>query len=112
MRFRIKEERKKEMLTFESILPEIIDDLKLEESFFITSLKEKWESYVGKTLSVHSVPDRIFKKTLFVSVDHSAYSNELSLHSTAILKKIGDDFGPEFLYNIRFEIIKKGRYRK
>lgn len=112
MRFRFKEERKNDIITFEGILPDLMNDLKLEESFFIESIREKWESYVGKTLSVHSMPDRIFKKTLFISVDHSAYSNDLSLHSASILKKIKDDFGPEFLYNIKFEVIKKGKYRK
>lgn len=112
MKFRFGEKRKNQMVAFGSIMPDVINDLNLKESFFIENIKDMWESYVGRTLSVHSVPDRIFKKTLFVKVDHSAYANELSLHSNTILNSLKRDIGPEFIYNIKFEVIKKSRYGK
>lgn len=112
MKFRIGSERNNRILSFSEILPDVIDDLNLEDTFFIENIKEKWESYVGKTLAVHSTPDRIFRKILFVKVDHSAYGNELSLHSGNILGKLKNDFGPQLIDSVRFELVKKSRYRK
>jgi len=37
-------------------------------------------------------------------VDHSIYANELSLLKSGILKKIKNDFGEDFITNIKFEI--------
>jgi len=112
MKFRFDDKRNNQVTAFNSLLPDIIDDLDIKESFFITTIKEKWESYVGRTMSVHSTPDRIFNRTLFVSVDHSVYANDLSLHSGKILVKIRDEFGSDFISKIRFEVSRKSRFRK
>ncbi|HPS56493.1 MAG TPA: DUF721 domain-containing protein [Spirochaetota bacterium] len=112
MKFRIGCERNNRILSFSDILPDVIDDLNLEDTFFIENIRDKWESYVGNTLSVHSTPDRLFRKILFVKVDHSAYANELSLHSGNILNKLKTDFGPQLINSVRFELVKKSRYRK
>ncbi len=111
MKFRIGDERKNQTMAFNSIMPDIINDLDLGDTFFIENLRSKWEAYVGTILSVHSFPERIFRKTLFVTVDHPVYSNDLSLHSDRILSSIKNDFGSEFIFNIKFEL-KKNRYRK
>ena len=112
MKFRISSERNSRILSFSDILPDVIDDLNLKDTFFIENIRDKWDSYVGRTLSVHSKPDRLFKGILFVKVDHSAYANELSLHSENILGKLKKDFGPQLIRSVRFELIKKSRYRK
>lgn len=111
MKFKIKSERNNRTVSFGDILPDVINDLNIEDTFFIENIRDKWESYVGRTLSVHSIPDRMFRKILFVKVDHSAYANELSLHSENILNKCKHDFGPLLINGIRFELVKKSRYR-
>ena len=112
MKFRITGDRNNRTLSFGDILPDVIKDLSLEDTFFIENIKDRWESYVGKTLSVHSTPDRLFRRILFVKVDHSAYANELSLHSGNILNKLKTDFGPQLIDSVRFELVKKSRYAK
>lgn len=112
MKFRITSDRNNRTLSFGDILPDVIKDLSLEDTFFIENIKDRWESYVGKTLSVHSTPDRLFRRILFVKVDHSAYANELSLHSGNILNKLKTDFGPQLIDSVRFELVKKSRYAK
>lgn len=112
MKFRVGSERNNRILSFTDILPDVIDDLNLQDTFFIENIRSKWQEYVGTTLSAHSTPDRLFKRILFVKVDHSAYSNELSLHSGNILNKIKADFGPQLINTVRFELVKKSRYRK
>lgn len=112
MKFRFGSERNNRTVSFSDILPEVIDDLNLKETFFIENIRDKWESYVGKTLSVHSKPDRIFRQILFIKVDHPAYANELSLHSDNILGKLKRDFGSQVINSIRYELVKKSRYAK
>lgn len=112
MKFRTGSQRNNRILSFSDILPDVIDDLNIEDTFIIENIKNKWESYVGVTLSTHSIPDRLFRKILFVKVDHSAYANELSLHSGNILNKLRTDFGPQLIDSVRFELVKKSRYRK
>jgi hypothetical protein len=112
MKFRIGCERNNRIVLFSDILPDVIDELDVGDSFFIENIRDRWESYVGKILSAHSNPDRLFMKILFVKVDHSAYANELSLYSGNILNKIKNDFGPHLINAVRFEVIKKSRYRK
>lgn len=104
MKFRIGNNRKEKILSFSSILPDVIEDLEIKDSFVIENLREKWPVYTGKTISAHSQPERIFKKVLFISVDHSIYANELSLLKSGILKKIKSDFGDDFIVNLKFEI--------
>ncbi len=104
MKFRVGDNRKKKLISFSSILPDIIEDLDLHDSFIIENLREKWPLYTGVTISAHSQPDRIFKKVLFITVDHSVYANELSLMKSGILKKIKDDFGNDFINNIKFDV--------
>jgi len=109
LKFRFGEKRRNYIVRFGDIFPDLIDDAGLNEVFFLESISEKWGEYVGSILSVHSFPDRIFKNTLFIRVDHPMYANELSLYKDVILKKIFADFGRSFIYNIKFEV-KKSRW--
>lgn len=111
MKFRFGDNRKNKTLSFSSIITDIIDELDLNESFFIERIAEKWPEYVGSILSSHSLPDRIFSNILFIKVDHSAFANELSMHQSIILKKIKDDFGSGYINAVRFEV-KKSRWNK
>ncbi len=111
MKFRFGDTRKKQTLSFSNIIPDIIDELDLNDSFFLERISENWPEYVGTILSSHSTPDRIFRNILFIRVDHSAYSNELSMHQNRILKKIKDDFGSGYINAIRFEV-RKSRWSK
>ena len=111
MKFRFGEDRKNKVITFSNIVTDLIDDLELKDSFIITGLKEKWPAYVGNILSAHSYPDRIYNKLLFINVDHSVYSSELSLHGAEILKKIKNDFGDSLVTKLKFET-SKSRWRK
>ncbi len=110
MKFRFGEDRKNRLITFSSIVPDLMEDLDIKDSFIIEQLKEKWPSYVGVILSAHSFPDRIFNKFLFINVDHSVYAGELSIHTGDILKKIKNDYGDNFIKSIKYEV-KKSRWR-
>lgn len=104
MKFRLGNNRKERLVSFSSILPDVIEDLDIQDSFIIENLREKWPFYTGNTISAHSQPDRIFKKFLFITVDHPVYANELSLMKNGILKKIKNDYGNDFITNIKFDV--------
>lgn len=51
-------------------------------------VQKLWKTIVGKALSVHSLPYKIQKKTLFVRVDHPLYSQQLQFHKKEILQRL------------------------
>ena len=111
MKFRFGDDRKNHTVSFSNIIPDIIDELELKESFFMERLAERWPENVGNILSTHSFPDRVFSNILFIRVDHSVYANELSMHQGFILKKVKEDFGSGYINAIRFEV-KKSRWSR
>ncbi|PKL38982.1 MAG: hypothetical protein CVV44_08930 [Spirochaetae bacterium HGW-Spirochaetae-1] len=104
MKFRIGSKRTRKMVGFEGLLPDIISELNIEDSFIVESLKVQWESIVGNILATHSMPDRIFKKILFIAVDHSVYANELIMMKDAIMNKIRETTAGDIIYTIKVEI--------
>jgi len=104
MSFKIGSQRKQSTVSFENILPELIKELKFEDSFIIEKIKLNWSKIVGEIIATHSLPQRIFKKTLFITVDHSIYGNELMISKDLILKKIQKETSINFIKNLRVEI--------
>jgi len=106
MKFRFTKGRQGNINTFGKIIPLIIKDLKLEESFISERIRMSWVKIVGEMIATHSLPDRIFKKILFIYVDHSIYSNEIILMKDYIVTSINDEIGFEVINNIRIDIKK------
>ena len=106
MKFKFGEKRRGGTFNFKEILPDIINEFHLEKSFTIEELRSLWHEIVGDIISTHSIPDRIYKKTLFVSVDHSAYAGELTMMKDVILKSINDNFSLCDIEAVRFEVKK------
>jgi len=101
MKFRVGKNRYNRILGFEGVLPDIINELNVEESFIIENIRSLWIDIVGNIIATHSIPDRIFKKTLFISVDHSVYSNEIMMMKDSIIEKISEEISSNLIVNIR-----------
>jgi predicted nucleic acid-binding Zn ribbon protein len=106
MKFRMGKKRTNGIISFETILPDIIHEYELEKSFTIEELTAQWSSIVGDIISTHSKPDRIFKKILFVNVDHSVFANEIIMMKDIILTKIHSELPFLTIKEIRVEIRK------
>lgn len=104
MKFKIREKRKNGIFSFDGILPDIIHEFELEKSFTIEELVSQWYSIVGDIISTHSKPDRIFKKILFVTVDHSVYANEIIMMKDLLLQKVNEQFPFQTIRDIKVEI--------
>lgn len=106
MKFRIGQKRANRLNSFESILPDIIHEYDLEKSFTIEELTAQWSFIVGDIISTHSKPDRIYKKVLFVGVDHPVYANEIIIMKDTIIKKIQNELPFLTINDLRAEIRK------
>lgn len=56
------------------------------------NLLKNWENIVGDKLYSVSLPQRIFKETLYIIVNHSAYAHHLRQISDQILLKIESQY--------------------
>lgn len=65
----------------------------------IPVVQKIWTTIVGEALSVHSLPYKVYKKELFVRVDHPLYSQQLQFHQKKILQRLLD-------YNIEVDKLK------
>ena len=62
----------------------------------------EWNTVVGDLVAQNSVPQKVEKGVLYVSVKNSTWRQELSMQKTQILKKFEDRFGPGIITDIRF----------
>ena len=106
MKFRVGNKRANGTVDFNSILPDIIKEYDLKKSFTIEIIREKWTNLVGDIIATHSMPDRIFKKTLFVAADHSIYANEIIMQKDSILKSLNENYTNQIIRNLKVEIKK------
>lgn len=106
MKFRFREKRQGKTISINSALSMIFREFGLDDSMVIGKVRSGWRDLAGELLAVHSIPDRIYKNILFVSVDHPVYSNELAFMKDIIIKKINDEFDSAVINDIRLEIKK------
>lgn len=111
MRFRFGGKKRYGAVSLSSVLPEIFHEFDLEKSFTMESLKSIWPYIVGDIISTHSMPERISRGILYISVDHSVFANEISLLQDIILKKIRDIPFSDEVKKIRAEV-KRLRWGK
>jgi hypothetical protein len=104
MKFKTGKQRINRLSDYKSLLPNILCNFKLENSFTINGLMEEWVAIVGDIISTHSKPVRIFNKTLIIIVDHSIFANEIICMKDMILKRISDDFPFIMIKDIKTEI--------
>ena len=91
MKFRFREKRQGKTVSINSALSIIFREFGLDDSIIIGKIRSRWNDFAGELLAVHSIPDRIFRNILYISVDHPVYSNELSFMKEIIVKKINSN---------------------
>ena len=106
MKFSLGRKRWRSVVSFGSILPEIINEFDLEKSFTIENLKAIWYNLVGDIISTHSMPERISRGVLYIAADHSVFANEIIMMKDSILCNINENFYHDAVKNIRV-VVKK-----
>ena len=104
MKFRLGKKRQNNALSLSELFPEIVREYQLEQPFTVELLSGAWNDIAGDIIATHSMPDRLFRRTLFIAVDHPVYSNELMLMKDSIIKKIANTFGEGLIDSIKTEV--------
>jgi predicted nucleic acid-binding Zn ribbon protein len=86
------------------ILPKVLENLGIRKGVEAHKSFIFWDKAVGKTIAKHSKPFSIKKGTLFVRVESSVWSNELSLLKKKIINKLNKMIGDESIKDIVFKI--------
>lgn len=104
MKFDLNKRRRNEMSTFKDLLPDILHEYDLDGSFLIESIRALWPDIVGSTMSTHCMPDRLFKHTLFIAVDHAAFANEIAMMKDTIIQQIGEVMQGTDIVHLKCEV--------
>lgn len=96
--------RRNDMVQIGELLSAAIGELGMDEAILIERLRIAWPSIAGKIIATHSRPDRVFKRTLFIAVDHPTYAGEVMMMSDRIMKSLDEEMGFTMVKKIKTEI--------
>ena len=86
-----------------SIIGSVVDKMELGKKLRVSNIFNHWEDIVGSGISKKSKPQKLIRKTLYVSVTTSTWANELSLMSEKLIEKINSFIGEDIVKTIRFK---------
>jgi predicted nucleic acid-binding Zn ribbon protein len=84
------------------ILADVVRDLGLSKKLSEQRAVVEWADIVGRRVAEHARAIRVDGGRLFVEVDSSVWSQELTLMKRTILKQINDRIGRKAIDNIHF----------
>jgi predicted nucleic acid-binding Zn ribbon protein len=87
-----------------SIIGSVIDKMELSKKLRVSNIFNHWEDIVGPVIAKKSKPQKLVRKTLYVSVTTSTWANELSLMSEKFIEKINSFIGEDVVKTIRFRV--------
>jgi len=90
MKFVVRRKRNNRMMHAKSVILDTIVECNLQEKLLVDKIRENWSYVVGTLNAVHSRPEFIKNKVLYVLVDNSMYSNEITMYKEAIISKLKD----------------------
>jgi hypothetical protein len=88
MKLRLKMEQSYNIIEIKDVLEKILKKTNFYFDFKIFRLKGKWINIVGKKLSEHTRPYKIYKDLLLIACDHQGFINSLQLYKDEIIRKI------------------------
>jgi len=84
------------------ILADVLRDLGLSKKLSEQRAVVEWNDIVGRRVAEHARALRVDNGRLFVEVDSSVWSQELTLMKRNILRQINDRIGRKAIDNIHF----------
>jgi len=93
----------KEFENIGSIIGSIVDKMEFKKKLKVSNIFNHWEDIVGPGIAKRSRPNKLVRKTLYVSVTTSTWANELSLMSEQLIEKINSFTGEDVVKTIRFK---------
>ena len=84
------------------ILADVVRDLGLSKKLSEQRAVVEWEDIVGRKVAEHARAMKVDNGRLFVEVDSSVWSQELTMMKRNILRQINDRIGRKAIDNIHF----------
>jgi len=84
------------------ILADVVRDLGLSKKLSEQRAVVEWEDIVGRKVAEHARAMKVDNGRLFVEVDSSVWSQELTMMKRSILRQINDRIGRKAIDNIHF----------
>jgi predicted nucleic acid-binding Zn ribbon protein len=95
MKFRYKEKRSHKVVDAGDLIDSLINTYNLQKLFSLEKLKEEWYEITGSILCIHTTPKKIEDDILYITSDHSVFSNDLYMIKGTILNTIKSYYGIE-----------------
>ena len=86
-----------------SILEAVVGEMGIDQKLNTSNIFNHWEKIVGGGIAKRARPRKLIGTTLYISVTSSTWSNELSLMSEDLIKKINSFTGSEVVKKLRFK---------
>lgn len=91
------------------IVRDVLKDLDLEKRLDESRIFEKWDDIVGKEISKHAFPDKVYKNVLYIKVESSAWMAELNTFFKAkLMSSLKKHTGLKKIRDIKFRIADLG----
>lgn len=81
-------------------IQKMIDQSHWKYSYQVVKLREDWELLMGKTVAKHTNDLQIQNGKLFIYTTTAPLKNELNYNKTALVQRINDHFGEEFITDV------------
>ena len=97
--------RQKPAQSIGDIMPSVLTHLRMDRRRAEAEIVRVWNHLIDPTLAAHAQPTGIHKGTLFVTVDHSAWLDEIVRYRRKeILNRLQHSFGREMIARISFRV--------
>jgi len=88
-----------------NIMPKVLTHLRMDRRRGEAEIVRVWNHLIDPTIAAHAQPTGINKGTLFVTVDHSAWLDEIVRYRRKeILDRLQNSFGRELIARISFRV--------
>ena len=88
-----------------NVLPRVLTDLRIDKRRAEAEVVKVWNNLIDPNLAAHAQPTGIHKGTLFVTVDHSTWLDEIVRYRRReILERLQHSFGKDLIVRISFRV--------
>lgn len=96
--------RKGSLITIERALSMTVKRLNLQEQYDLVNIRKLYADIFGNEINKISYPEKIIKKTLYLSVANSAWLMQLSLMKDEFVDKINERLKKRLVTRISFKV--------
>jgi predicted nucleic acid-binding Zn ribbon protein len=87
------------------LMPKVLTGLRMDKRRGEAEIVRVWNHLLDPSITAHAQPSGIYKGTLFVTVDHSAWLDELVRYRRKeILNRLQHSFGRDLIARISFRL--------